>query len=130
MRALMICLLIAASGCASRSESMVYAPDEIPRWILEEWSNAQQELLRLPDIPDDPRRYHAQSWHWVQLDREFVHAGGSEWLRGATIFPSKEIIVCCGYRETVRHEAFHAILRLMGDKRYAIHYPDLRKELE
>ena len=130
MKRLMLCLLLISSGCASRSESMVYTPDTIPKWILDEWSNAQQELLRLPNLKSDPRAYHAQDWKWVQLDQEFVHAGGSQWLRGVTIFPTREIIVCCGYRETVRHEAFHAILRLMEDPRYPIHYPELKEMLE
>ena len=123
-------LLLVLSGCAGRVETARYAPGELPSWILEEWRNAQEELLELPELTQDPRRFSPYSWEWVQLDRQFWFTGedGARILvKGLTQPRAGQIIICCGDRETVRHEAFHAILARMRDPRHREHYPELRQ---
>lgn len=124
-RALAIAVL--ACGCAGRSETMRYEPSTIPAWVLDEWAAAQEEMLSLDDLRQDPRRYGPERWYWVQLETEFWSVDELYRpikLRGATNIHAGQIIVCCGDREVVRHEAFHAILFLMGDPRYELHYPE------
>lgn len=105
-------------------------PGRLPDWIEEEWRRAQDELLELPDLTDDPRRFDPDEWSWVQMEEAFSYAdadtGKRERAGGLTLFASRQILICCGDRETVRHEAFHAILWRMGDPRFLIHYPELR----
>lgn len=120
----MLILLLLSLG-AGRAETNRYG-SEPPAWILQEWSAAQEELLTLPDLKADPRRFPASDWSWVQFESEFRMAG--QRLKGGTNVVTGEIFICCGDRETVRHEAFHAILWKMGDPRYAIHYPELRRQ--
>lgn len=129
-RSLAIVLLLATVGCAGRRETMRYAPGRMPPWILEKWRRAQEELLELPDLRDDPRRFGPDEWSWVQMEKAFSYTdadtGKRERVGGLTLFESRQILVCCGDRETVRHEAFHAMLWRMGDPRYALHYSELR----
>ena len=37
----MFIVLFALSGCAGRSECMVYTPDTLPPWIVKEWRTAR-----------------------------------------------------------------------------------------
>ncbi|MGH7164046.1 MAG: hypothetical protein ACREIS_00805 [Nitrospiraceae bacterium] len=116
-------------GCAGRAETARYEPDRLPSWILAEWARAQEEMLQLPDLREDPRRFGADEWNWVQLETEFWAIDErfrAMKLRGATEVLDGRIIICCGDPEVVRHEAFHAILWRMGDPRFEIHYPELR----
>lgn len=134
----MFIVLFALFGCAGRSESMVYTPDTLPPWIVKEWRNAQDELLMLPDIPGDPRRISPYQFEWVQLEQPFyytVKQNGQysrERLFGVYDHDTerKQIIVCCGRKKTVRHEAVHAILHVLGDPRYQIHYPEFKEMLK
>ncbi len=134
----MFLVLFALSGCAGRSESMVYTPQTLPPWIVEEWENAQDELLELPGIElyGDPRSISPHRFHWVQLETPFYHnvkrGQKRELLNGVYDHTSgkREIIVCCGYKKTVRHEAAHAILHQLGDPRYKVHYPELKEMFE
>jgi hypothetical protein len=110
---------------------MRYTSTTIPPWVLEEWSNAQDELLELPNLLQDPRRFGPYEWDWMQMDKPFYftdETGRRERVYGLTQWKTKQIIICCGNRESVRHEAFHAILMKMDDQRFMIHYPELRKE--
>ena len=127
----MLIVLFALSGCASRSESMVYTPETLPPWIVAEWRNAQDELLSLPDITGDPRRVSPYHFKWVQLETPFFHNRDAEILYGVYDHTGgkREIIVCCGRKDTVRHEAVHAILHTLGDPRYQIHYPEIKEML-
>lgn len=129
-----VALALVLSGCAGRSETMRYTSTTIPPWILKEWSTAQDELLEFDNLEQDPRRFGPYEWNWIQLKEPFSitvsDARERMVLRGFTMWEAKQIIICCGDRETVRHEAFHAILWRMGDPRYALHYPDLKEEEE
>ena len=132
MRALMICVLLVTSSCASRIETMRYTSDTIPKWILEEWDVAQYELLQLPSISADPRRFSPYEWEWIQMEQEFWVTdddGERKRVLGWTQPSAKQIIICCGDRTVVRHEAFHAILWRMHDPRYKMHYPELKEML-
>lgn len=138
MKKLLLLLLLASAGCSSKAPvwriTVGYEMNQLPQWVIDEWHNAQDELLRLPNIPQDPRRFSPDEWEWVHLQGPFwvdwTEDGDRIKVRGTTRFDAKEILICCGDRETVRHEAFHAILWKMGDSRYERHYPELRKELK
>lgn len=130
MTAAVAALVLLFSGCVGRTETARYTSTTIPPWILKEWSNAQDELLELPDLTQDPRRFGPYEWDWIQLDSPFYftdETGKRELLRGLTQWKTHQIIICCGDRSVVRHEAFHAILMQMDDTRFMQHYPDLRK---
>lgn len=131
MKNILLLALLTAS-CAGRIETMRYTSATIPSWVLEEWSNAQEELLELGNLPEDPRRFGPYEWNWVQMEKPFTYTdmdtGERSRAGGLTLFVSKQILICCGNREIVRHEAFHAILWKMNDPRYELHYPELRRQ--
>lgn len=127
---LLVAALAAASlmGCAGHG----YAPKEtmrlsgrLPLWVLYEWSAAQYELDQLdPRVPGDPYKVTPYDFDWIYFDGPFWiqnHDGSRQEVSGATFFLSNEIMICCGRKETVRHEAWHAILSKLGDPRYPLH---------
>lgn len=128
MKNIILFLLFAAT--VSAETARYDRGTELPSWILEEWTNAQDELLELEDLSEDPRRYGPEIWNWIEMDSEFVLVTltGTVKYKGLTNPNNMTIIVCCSDRETVRHEAFHAILWAMKDPRYEMHYPELRSE--
>lgn len=126
MRKLLLIAILFTAGCAVRSETMRYTRDTLPQWILDEWGKAQDEISRLePPVPSDPHRVSPYAYEWIQLDRQFHR--GDRMLKGYTNFDTNTIIICCGSRETVRHEAWHAILEAVGDYRFPQHYPNLKR---
>lgn len=121
--------LLFLTSCAGRVETMMYTQETLPAWILAEWENAQDEILALePPVSHDPRSISAYSYSWVQLEKPFLYTTNTErkMLNGLYNPDTNEIIVCCGYKETVRHEAFHAILHAINDPRWRTCYPYLK----
>jgi len=126
----------ATIGCAHRVETIRYTNQTLPDWVLEEWTNAQDELQKLD--PPVTSAYHVSPYkfEWIQLEKPFFHTlddGTRQLLFGVyqhdVMWGKKQIIICCGRQSTVRHEAFHAIMHTVGDDRYKTHYPDF-KELQ
>lgn len=125
----LILIIIFLTSCAGRVETMRYTKDTLPSWILDEWRNAQDEILALePPVSRDPRSISPYRYDWIQLEKPFMYTtdDGRRRLNGLYDGATNEIIICCGYRETVRHEAFHAILDAIGDPRWTMHYPELK----
>jgi len=125
----------ATIGCAHRVETMRYTNQTLPDWIIEEWANAQDELQKLD--PPVPNAYFVSPYkfEWIQLEQPFFHTlddGTRQLLFGvyqheSTWGNKKQIIICCGQKTTVRHEAFHAIMHTVGDDRFETHYPDFEE---
>lgn len=125
----------ATIGCAGRVETMRYTDQTLPDWILEEWKNAQDELQKLDPPVEKAYLVSPYKFEWIQLETPFWHTiddkGTREILFGVyqnnVTRGRKQIIVCCGRRSTVRHEAFHAIMDVLSDDRFEIHYPDFEE---
>ncbi len=129
-------LLVAAVtiGCAGRIETMRYSNQTLPDWVLEEWANAQDELQKLDPPVTSAYLVSPYKFEWIQLEKPFFHTlddGTRQMLFGVyqhdVTWGKKQIIICCGRKSTVRHEAFHAIMRTVGDDRYETHYPDFEE---
>lgn len=122
-------------NCAGRAETMRYTDQSLPSWILEEWKTAQDELQKLDPPVSQAYLVSPYKFEWVQLEGPFWHTvddrGTREILFGVYQHemrgPVKQIIICCGRRSTVRHEAFHAIMHTVGDDRFMTHYPDFEE---
>ena len=100
----------------------------LPLWVLYEWSAAQYELDNLRPSPSgDVYSVSPYDFEWVYFDRPFwifYPNGSREEVYGATILRKRQIMICCGRSETVRHEAWHAILGALGDDRSTRHRAD------
>ena len=139
---IVIFIFVANASANSRRETAIYDSNNLPEWIIKEWGKAQKELLELDNLKQDPRRFGPEQWKWVQLEKPFVDNFSradknfrlqSRTLLGITLIDRDppEIIICCGNKETVRHEAVHAILWMMGDlERYDMHYPEFKEYIK
>lgn len=124
----------ATIGCAGRVETMRYTNQTLPDWILKEWANAQDELQKLDPPVTNAYLVSPYKFEWIQLESPFFHTlddGTRELLFGVyqhdVRWGKKQIIICCGQKSTVRHEAFHAIMDVVGDDRFETHYPDFEE---
>ena len=124
-------------GCSMHNETMRYTKQTLPQWILDEWKNAQDELQKID--PPIPAAYSVSPYRfiWIQLDRPFWNmvdnVGTRQQVYGLyqrDVWGKKRIIICCGKRVTVRHEAFHAIMDTVGDARKFMHYSTFKSEIK